>query len=81
MQVLTSSESGSHPFPLARIMREDTRSTPKATPIDAEATVRALDMPTRRRFAQGASDCLGGALSGDGALGLDIDTAPGVEQA
>jgi hypothetical protein len=61
-------------------MREDTRSTPKAAAIDAGAIVRALDMPTRRGFAQAASDWQSGALRKDGAVGLDIETSPGVDQ-
>jgi quinol monooxygenase YgiN len=66
---------------LARFMHEDTRWTPKAAAVDSGGTVWALDMPTRRRFAQGASDCHPRALRKDGAVGLDIETSPGVDQA
>jgi hypothetical protein len=62
-------------------MREDTRSTPKAAAIDAGAIVRALDMPTRRELAQVASEWQRSALRNHGAVGLAIETAPGVEQA
>jgi hypothetical protein len=68
-------------FILARFMREDTRSTPKAAAIDAGAIVRALDMPTRRGFGQAASDWQSRAHRNHGAVGLDIETSPGVDQA
>ena len=38
-------------------------------------------MPTRRGFAQAASDWQSGALRKDGAVGLDIETSPGGDQA
>jgi len=66
---------------LARFMREDTRSTPKVAAIDARAPVRALSMPTRRGFAQSASDGQAGPLREEDAGGLDIDTAAGINQA
>jgi hypothetical protein len=62
-------------------MREDRHSTPKAAAVDAGATIRALDMPTRRRFVPGATGWHGGAQRRNGAVGLDIDTAPVVGQA
>jgi hypothetical protein len=65
---------------LARFMREDTRSTPKAAAIDVGAIGSALDMPTRRGFAQAASDWQRSALRNQGAVGLDIETSPGGEQ-
>jgi hypothetical protein len=62
---------------LALHSTEDTRSTPRAAAIDAGAIVRALDMPTRRGFAQAARDWQSSALRNHGAVGLDIETSPG----
>jgi hypothetical protein len=57
------------------------RSTPTAAAIDSGATVRARDITTRRRCAQGATNCHAGALRKEGAVGLDIDTSSEIDRA